>query len=90
MDKSNETIVAEYMSTLSLLQRDKEEVSNVILGYMSDCQMKDNEIEVLNKKLKQIQDAFPKLDTPDIYDESYCCEWNLSRDRKRLHEIINS
>ena len=45
--QTNESKVEEYMNTLSLLQRDKEEVSNVIRGYMLDCQMKDNELMVL-------------------------------------------
>ena len=53
--QTNESKVEEYMNTLSLLQRDKEEVSNVIRGYMLDCQMKDNEIEVLNKKITALE-----------------------------------
>ena len=53
--QTNDSKVEEYMNTLSLLQRDKEEVSNVIRGYMLDCQMKDNEIEVLNKKITALE-----------------------------------
>jgi len=47
----NESKVEQYMNTLFLLKRDKEELSNVILGYMIDCQTKDkriNELEEFN------------------------------------------
>lgn len=49
--------------------------------------------EVVNKlqsKIELLREEFPQLNTPDIYDESYCCEWNISRDRKRLHKILDS
>lgn len=54
-------IVRKYLDTLSLLQRDKEAVENVILGYMTDCEMKDNEIEVLNKKIENLETAIQQF-----------------------------
>lgn len=43
----------------------------------------------LQSKIDSLREEFPRLNAPDIYDEKYCCEWNLDRDRKRLHEILD-
>lgn len=56
----NESKVEQYMNTLSLKKRDKEELSNVILGYMIDCQTKDkriNELEEFNLVLANESNA---------------------------------
>lgn len=54
---NNESKVAEYIETLSLLKRDKEEVSNVILGYMTDCQEKDKRIAELTAHVWRLREG---------------------------------
>ena len=49
-------IAREYVAGLKLRDAEKEEVENVIAGYMSDCIAKDKQIERLeveNARLKQ-------------------------------------
>lgn len=46
--------VRKYLDTLSLLQRDKEEVENVMLGYMADCEAKDKRIDKLEAALEDL------------------------------------
>jgi hypothetical protein len=46
--------VRKYMETLTMVKRDREEVENVILGYMSDCEAKDKRIDKLASALEII------------------------------------
>ena len=48
-------IVRQYVEGLMLRREEKEEVENVILGYMADCAAKDARIEELETFLRHIQ-----------------------------------
>lgn len=49
--------VKKYMDTLSMRGKEKEEISNLILGYMSDCQSLEQQVKELrahNARLRGI------------------------------------
>jgi hypothetical protein len=51
----NISSVRKYMETLNLSKRNKEEVENVILGYMSDLQAIEAKADKLEKALEAIK-----------------------------------
>ena len=67
-----EESVNRYVSTLQISNRDKEEASNVILGYMTDCVAKDKRIYELEAALTEIKDRFEgKLGEYKISQSAY-------------------
>jgi hypothetical protein len=48
-------IVKRYVEGLTLRREEKEEVENVILGYIADCTAKDKRIEELETFLLHLQ-----------------------------------
>jgi hypothetical protein len=48
-------VAREYVETLILTRPQKEEVENVLTGYMVDCIAKDKRIDELEKALKDIK-----------------------------------
>lgn len=47
-------IAQKYTETLTLREHEKEEVANLIVGYMTDCAAKDTEIDRLKDALDDI------------------------------------
>jgi len=51
-------IARKYVEGLNLRQKERDEVENVICGYMSDCNSKDAQIDKLENKIVDILDEF--------------------------------
>lgn len=67
-------------------------MTNVTKEYdlQRQLEQRDKRIEELEKSFAELREEFPLLDTPENYHESYCCEWSINHDRKRLHKILES